>query len=161
MIPKLRLILTSLLFISWIGYLAYLVSITRHPVILSRPQFLVADIYVLAELGGTKQSPDGKIRVTEVLWPTDDAHKQLVGTEITVRNLEKCTEPNGWIGMGPYIVPLSNVRIPSDGNEKYELTRIPISPGFHQDEKTLNYLRIYPATPQARDQLTTVIAEFH
>ncbi len=50
MTPRVRLVLASTFFLAWIGYLAYLVAITRNPVILSRPQFLVADAYVVAQL---------------------------------------------------------------------------------------------------------------
>ena len=53
MAPRVRLVLSGSLFLAWIGYLAYLVAITRNPVILSRPQFLEANVYVLAEAGTT------------------------------------------------------------------------------------------------------------
>jgi len=65
MTPKQRLLLASLCFLAWIGYLGYLVSITREPVILSRPQFLVADLYVLAHLEEAPQ-PKKDFRLPEV-----------------------------------------------------------------------------------------------
>ena len=70
MTPKVRLILAGSLFLAWIGYLGYLVAITRNPVILSRPQFLVADAYVLAKLESAPKGehPADKIQVMEVLW---------------------------------------------------------------------------------------------
>ena len=154
MSPRMRLLVAACLFIGWIGYLAYLVAITRHPVILSRPQFLVADVYVLAELDGSQDSPNRTIRVRKVYWPKEDA--DLEGKEITVDYLDKCGKDNGWIGTGNYIVPLTKKS--ADG---YALTEIPLSPGFYPDIKTPNFLRIYPATEQAQEQLMRLIEEFH
>jgi hypothetical protein len=158
MTQKLRLIVPACLFIGWIGYLAFLVSITRDPVILSRPQFLVADLYVIAELEPLTlkegpERPSGKITVKEVAWPKAEA--SLVSTDIMVRGLPNCEERNGWVGKGVYIVPVTK------SGDDYFLTEIPLSPGFHKNAETFNYLRIYPSTPQAREQLGELIAEFH
>ena len=157
MIPKVRLIVAGCLFAGWIGYLAYLVSITRNPVLLSRPQFLAAELYVLAELSGDADKyPDRSIRVLKVVWPKDEASQKLAGTDITVDYLQFCKQENGWLGIGEYILPLT--RAP-DG--RYLLTEIPMSPGFHHDAKTHNYLRIYPATMEAGEQLDSLVADFH
>ena len=45
-----RLALSAVLLACWIGYLAYLSATTTHPIVLSRPQFLSADLYVIAEV---------------------------------------------------------------------------------------------------------------
>ena len=45
----LRLALAALLFAGWIGYLAWLAATSTHPIVLARPQFLVADIYAAGE----------------------------------------------------------------------------------------------------------------
>jgi hypothetical protein len=149
-----RLAAAATLFIAWIGYLAYLVAITREPVILSRPQLLDANLYMVAKIDGTADKPNDKVHVLAVPWSKADAG--LVGTEIIVVDLEKCTELNGWVGPGEYIVPIT--KTPA-GN--YRLAEIPLSPGFYHDSRTHNYLRIYHATPQAREQLTKLIADFH
>jgi hypothetical protein len=47
---RVRLAVCALLFLGWIGWLVYLSATTTRPVVLSRPQFLAADLYVLAEL---------------------------------------------------------------------------------------------------------------
>jgi hypothetical protein len=146
------------LFAGWIGYLAYLVSITRNPVTLSRPQFLVANLYVLAELGPAQKddkNPSDKVLIRKVYW-SEKPSDGLVGTEFAVENLDRCEMRNGWIGTGLYIVPLTKT---SDG--KYKLTEIPISPGFHHDKTTFNYLRIYPDTEQAQEQVEYLIKKFH
>ena len=164
MTPQKRLLVAGCLFVCWIGYLVYLVSITRNPVILSRPQFLVADVYVLADLDVAqkeptlvKKTPNKKVHVREVRWAADEAARGLAGKDIPVEGLDKCEAHDGWTGAGGYILPLSKN---ADG-VSYRLTEIPYSPGFHHDPKTLNYLRIYRATPQARTQLTSLIEEFH
>src|SRR5262245_56647666 len=47
---RVRLAVCALLFLGWIGWLVYLSATTTRPVVLSRPQFLAADLYVVAEL---------------------------------------------------------------------------------------------------------------
>jgi len=44
------------LFLAWISWLAYLAATTTHPLVLSRPQFLVTDLDVIAEVGGDEGS---------------------------------------------------------------------------------------------------------
>ena len=52
-----RLAVSAILFAGWIGYLAFLAATTTEPTVLSRPQFLAADLYVVAELGPTRYWP--------------------------------------------------------------------------------------------------------
>jgi hypothetical protein len=169
---KLRLIVFSCLFVGWIVYLLVLVFITRHPGslfaapeltdFLSRPQFLVSDLYVLAELDGSGTSPNPTVTVKKVYWPKDGA--VLENKEIVVEYLAKCESQNGWIGKGLYILPLTKAEMPGllgkPPTDQYELSRIPYSPGFRHDDR-LNFLRIYPATDQARAQLAELIGEYH
>ena len=79
-----------------------------------------------------------------------------VSRNLTVENLDRCKKDNGWIGTGKYIVPLTKF-----SNDRYRLTEIPQSPGFKHDRETLNFLRIYPDTPHAREQLATLTADYH
>ena len=156
MTPRQRLYLAGFFFLAWIGYLAYLVSITREPVVLSRPQFLVADLYVLAELGAAKEDEDvpiSEVKIVEVAWPAN--FSKLAGETILVKGLDLCTTSNGWVGPGTYILPLTK------GPKQYALTEIPPSPGFYVSDKLHNNLRIYHVTPEAQHQLRTLITEFH
>lgn len=157
MTPKQRLLLAGFCFLAWIGYLGYLVSITRDPVILSRPQFLVADAYVLAELqaGADEDHPKREVKILKVYWAKDDNLKKLVDSTISVRGLDLCESANGWVLPGTYILPLTKEKA------GYELTRIPLSPGFYQKEGVHNELLIYHAADQALEQLKNLIAEFH
>src|SRR5205809_4500008 len=92
---------TVVLFLSWIGWLAYLAFTTTKPIVLSRPQFLVSKLDVIAEL----DSLDGPATIEEVSWPQSDASKQLIGTKIQIENLNECHD-RGWDGPGSYILPL-------------------------------------------------------
>src|SRR5262245_50028002 len=47
---RVRLAVCALLFLGWIGWLVYLSATTTRPVVLSRPQLLAADLYVIADL---------------------------------------------------------------------------------------------------------------
>jgi hypothetical protein len=47
---RVRLVVCALLFLGWISWLVYLSATTTRPVVLSRPQFLAADLYVIADL---------------------------------------------------------------------------------------------------------------
>ena len=47
-----RLAVAAVLFVGWIGYLGFLVRTTRHPIVLSRPQFLVSQKDVIATYKG-------------------------------------------------------------------------------------------------------------
>jgi hypothetical protein len=59
---KVRLIITAVLFLAWVGYLVFLAATTTRPVVLSRPQFLAADLYLVAELQDGSTVPDPRFR---------------------------------------------------------------------------------------------------
>src|SRR5262245_4359892 len=58
-----RLTLAGGLFAVWIAYLAYLAATTTHHTVLSRPQFLVADLYVVADLSDQRFWPTYPVMV--------------------------------------------------------------------------------------------------
>lgn len=149
---KLRFLLAALVFIAWIGYLAYLVAVTRDYTVLSRPQFLVSNLYVVAKVDGDQDHPAGSIIVEEMPWSADEADKKSLNTTLLVAKLELCHAANGWGGPGSYILPLMKL----DGG-KYVLAETPPSPGFHgRDEYRL---RIYPVTDETRHQLNEIISK--
>jgi hypothetical protein len=153
MSAKLRVLVAALLFVSWIGYLAYLVATTRDTIVLSRPQFLVSNLYVIGKVTGDAEHPVGSLQVEEVPWSADDKDReQLVGATIPVKRLEQCQKANGWKGAGSYILPLMKF-----GEGNYWLTETPPSPGFQGREEYR--LRIYPVTEQTRRQLQHLIAD--
>lgn len=138
---KLRLAVATAAFLAWLGWLGYLVFQSRDPVILSRPQFLVANLHVIASLTGAEK-PDAKVKVLEVIWTADQADAKLVGSEVAVQKLEAVVRAEGWEGPGDYIVPLTKSKT------AFALALIPPSPGYPGDVR-----RIYRATPEAREQL--------
>jgi hypothetical protein len=136
-LARMRLVLAIVLFAGWIGWLAYLVIVTRDSVVLSRPQFLVSTLDVVADIDSREGNPP-PITVREVHWPTES--RDLAGKTIPVENLADC---KGWTGPGSYIVPLI-----TSGKESYRVAPLPRSPGFEPDQPV-----IYPATPQTLEQL--------
>ncbi len=171
---RVRLTVAAILFLGWIGWLAYLAATTTRPVVLSRPQFLAADLYAIATL---KRGPDDadlpaeEATVQQVVWSKDN--DDLEGKTIVVKNLivvktvmkgdppqaESTQEPTeGWAGPGVYLIPLT--RKTQLGQSVYEVTRIPRSPGYPSRD-VLGPARIYPATPVARRELQDLKAEFH
>lgn len=136
------------LFILWIGYLLVLVLTTTRPVVLSRPQFLVSGLDVIADLEGAKAG-DAVVKVRQVHWPANAETKKLEGETIQVTNLEDCT---GWHGAGTYILPLVPL---SKGS--YQVVRTPPSPGFEPLPTTdVGRPHIYPATPETLQQLAAI-----
>jgi hypothetical protein len=154
---KRRLVLVvvlALLFLCWIGYLAVLAFTTRHAIVLSRPQLLVADFVVVGQI----ESLDKPVAVGEVLWSRAPEAEALVGHSIAVVNLKACQAD--WSGPGWYIVPL--VVKKSGAEERYEVAlpgqRMPgYNPEVDQGKKVTWPPRIYPATPETRAQVEQVL----
>ncbi len=142
-----RLILAAGLFIAWIGFLALLAATTTRPVVLSRPQFLVSELDVIAQVRQGPRGPDPKVTVEEVRWPAQENEK-LKGKELTIVNLDTIEEPEGWLGSGPYILPLKK-----RNDDSYMVVSPPMSPGF---EPSKARPQIYRATPETLRQLELI-----
>jgi hypothetical protein len=152
---RVRLAVCALLFLGWIGWLVYLSATTSRPVVLSRPQFLAADLYVLAEVhAGPKgpDAPDAEVTVREIVWPGPGM--DLAGRPLVIPNLPQSGPKQGWNGPGEYILPLTQKK--QKGREVYQVTPIPRSPGYSRHETP-----IYPANATARRELKDLIAELH
>jgi hypothetical protein len=159
-----RLVAVALLFAGWIGYLVFLVvtqprTATGAPLILSRPQILVSEVDVIAQVDGT--GPEAQVVVKEVLFPKADA-PVAVGQTVHVVNLARCkplrrTEQKeadvkpDWTGPGLYLLPLQR----ADGDD-YKVTPTPPSPGYPPTGGHVGPPRIYPATDSARAQYRSV-----
>ena len=59
-----RLAVAAAALAGWFGYMAYLAATTSRPVVVSRPQMLVADVCVVARV----DDPGGPAVVEEVLF---------------------------------------------------------------------------------------------
>jgi hypothetical protein len=142
MVPaKFRFWGALIVFLAWLAYLAFLVSEkVQNRVVLSRPQFLVSTLDVIAEVDDLASN---QVVVKEVHWPA--GHDELVGKMITVTNLAECKED--WNGPGEYILPL----LPQ--KDEYRVAPLPRSPGFPAYAARP---RMYPATPDTRQQLQDI-----
>jgi hypothetical protein len=151
---RLRLILAAGAFLTWIGWLIYLAATTTRPIVLSRPQFLQADLDVIAELAEVENHPDPKVRVVEVYWPKDARDKPL--GHIPVPELSELDKHQGYSGPGRYILPLQKAT--ADKTVHFHLARIPRSPGYRARSGSANRYRIYPDNSETRSQLEKIRA---
>lgn len=136
--PKARLAISALLFLGWLGFLLYLVVDSRT-VILSRPQFLVAQVIVVADLG----AGPGPAVVEEVLWPADRANERLVNQPIRIAGIAGLADKQGYGGPGKYLLPLMKTMTGS-----YQIAPLP-GPAPEA--------RIYAWTPRLREQVDEII----
>jgi hypothetical protein len=172
-------VVTGTLFFGWLGYLLFLVLTLPSapgggPVVLSRPQFLVSDLDVIAEVLSLK----GPVNIKEVVNPPSERHGSLKGKSIVVTNLAKCG-PSGrdYTGPGEYILALRPtgliygatlvglLGVPGDGGwlalavppldvataVSYEVVPTPPSPGFR-----LGPPRLYRAIKENVAQLRQI-----
>jgi hypothetical protein len=156
-----RFLLTVVLFLGWLGFLAYEVQTrpftpNNQPLVLSRPQILTSDLAILANLGSPVGDikPDGSTQVTveEVL-----GGKGLQkGEIITILDLHNCQPlpirgqphaPADWSGPGLYLIPLKR-----STKGIFTVTPVPSSPGYRLEGPQ----RIYPATPEALAQYHSI-----
>jgi len=147
----LRLVLAAMLFAAWIGWLVYLVVAMKRalppgatrPVVLSRPQFLVSSLDVIAQVDGIDSDPE-EVTVREVHWPKGKETEELIGKKIRVSRLPECRDD--WVGRGEYILALAPL-----GEKGYQVVSLPRSPGFPSGRPW-----IYPSTPQTLRQLQEI-----
>ena len=105
--PKARLVVSAVLFLTWLGFLAYLVS-TSTKVILSRPQFMIAQLYVVAEVreGPANDALNPEVTIDSVLWSARPADAKLVGAKVALPEIEACGKKQGNHGTGKYLFAL-------------------------------------------------------
>jgi len=147
---KVRLAVAACLFLGWIGWLAYLVFKTHNPVILARPQFLVADLWVRGHLDGDGDRPETKLVIREVFWSRDMKDQELVNKPITVPDLALVGKDLGWSGPGDYWLPLQKNKGKNPG---YRLTPLPPSPGFAPAFQLVN-------PGKKKDEVVDLIVQF-
>jgi len=153
--PRARFFVAAILFVAWIGFLAFLAIQTREPVVLSRPQFLVSDAVVLATINENDGHPDPAVADFKVVWSKDGSGAKDLGPLI-IPALSESDAENGWRGPGDYLLPLRKRQF---GKEMiYELTQLPLIPGFRP--KPGSNARIYKATSDALAQWHVIAAEW-
>jgi len=148
-----RLVLAAGLFAAWIGFLGLLAATSTKPVVLFRPQFLVSEIDLIAQLNGTAKRPDPDATVEEVRWPAKEIGN-LIGKKITILNLDQC---DGWEGPGRYILPLQK-RFDGHQQKEEQGTFVVVSPGMSPGfEPSKVRPRIYRVLPETLRQLDSII----
>jgi hypothetical protein len=163
-----RLVALALLFMAWLGYLAYLVvkmphTATGEPLILSRPQLLVSQLDVIAEVDAAKDvsGPSPEVTIKEILFPKTGAPVK-VGDKVHVVGLKECRRPPhdaektsdvppDWTGPGRYLLPLQQANA-----DTYRVVPTPPSPGFPPTRDRAGPPRIYPATAAARAEYQAI-----
>ena len=151
-----RLGAVAVLLVGWLGYLAYLVLTMPRtpqggPLILSRPQFLVSQVDVVAEVDALADGsgPSPSVTIKEVLYPKEGALVKP-GDKVHVVGLNDCSRPpregekpadvpRDWTGPGLYLLALNE-----KDADTYAVVPTPPSPGVHT-----GHPRIFPATPAA------------
>jgi hypothetical protein len=152
-----RLAVAALLFMCWIGYLAYLAATTTQPIVLSRPQFLIADLYVVATVAANpkmEDEPADEVTVKQVVWSANKDDSKLAKIRVKDLHYHKSATPSGWQGPGDYVLALSRNK---DDGQSFQVTPLPRTPGFYG----LPSGRIYKATPSTLRQLEFVKEEYH
>jgi hypothetical protein len=151
--PRRRLALaaTILAFMLWIGFLTFLAATTSHPVVLSRPQFLVSNLIVIAHVEG-REYPEPAVEVLQVVWPSEREAGLKAPTKLTIDNVKLS---RGWEGPGEYVLALTRQASVT------KVTPVPPSPGFPANAaQQADRLRIYRDTPNIRQQLTEIETQF-
>jgi hypothetical protein len=153
-LPKLRLGLAVALFAAWMSWLIYLALADRgrharaggepgfDRLILSRPQFLVSNLDVVAQIE-TPDSATPQVRIAEVLWPKGE--EKWIGKTILISNLAESKD--SWIGKESYILPLM-----TDWKNDFRIAPIPRSPGSPDPATREGRPRIYADSPETRQQ---------
>lgn len=111
--PKARLAVAACLFIGWLLFLAFLVFNART-VILSKPQFLIAQAYVVVQAKQSGNRADPNVEVVETLWTA-----RPIADQLTIPELAGMSNAQGFAGPGKYLLPL--VRI----NDSWHVAPLP------------------------------------
>jgi hypothetical protein len=186
-----RLIAATVLFLGWIGYLAFLAATTTEPIILSRSQFLAADLYVIAEVDdapvwptfpdlvvGTAglpaaglmppdrvERPGYVVTVKEVIWAADATDAKR--TRLIVKNLADSGVKRIQKGEKPtwerpgHGQYIMALSHTADGSGVFRVTPEPRTPGFAGELPGSPGGPIYPVTTQTREQLAEIKAQYH
>jgi hypothetical protein len=159
-----RLILVAVLFAGWLGYLGYLVYMQSRPtasIVLSRPQLLVSDVDVIAQVDNADEPTT--VTIKEVLYAkkqegAEERPALKQGDRIVVHGIKRCgrlvarknTPEPDFTGPGQYLVPL---RLLVPDSNIYEVVPTPYSPGY---PSLSGPARIYPDSPEVRAQYQLV-----
>jgi hypothetical protein len=147
MFARIRLVVAAILFLGWLGWLAYAVSQKGSVQIVSRAQLAAATHWVIADVN---VGPDG-IPLTKVAVKESRFGEKLAGA-IEVKNLGSSATPLPVNGesrtppAGEYLLPLVKV-----GEGVYAIAGLPRSPGY--EAQTPQRPVIYPWNDDVKKQV--------
>jgi hypothetical protein len=139
--PKVRAIVALCLFVSWLGFLLFLVT-QRQSIVLSPPQFLIAQAIIIAEVKSGDGKPDAEVIVQEVPWSADPVGRQLK----TVQLLD-LPGAQGYRQPGLYVIPLIK------RDRHFAIAPLPAT-GMGPPP-----VRIYPSTAETRGLVAQIVKE--
>jgi hypothetical protein len=145
--PRMRLAVATVLFVAWLGWLAYLAATDARPPVVSGPQLLAASAEVVAhvEAGPGGQLPQ-QITIDRVLR----GEGLTAGQSIRVANL---ADSVGYAGPGLYLVPLAPLEGgPAGGEPAYRIPWPARSPGSESRAAAPLRALIYPWSEAVRKQ---------
>jgi len=149
--PKARLVVSAALFASWIAFLGYLVF-TSSKVILSRPQFMIAQMYVVAEV----REGNAEVVIDQVLWSARKVDAKL-DKNLTLPEITACGKKQGNQGPGKYLLPLQRT---STGD--FEIAPVPRALGFPSTPAThgtLEMIGLFSRRVQRRLPIATALEQ--
>lgn len=149
--PQIRLLVSGLLLAGWLSYLGFLAATTTNPVVLSRPQFLVANLVVIGTVPALNSEKPVDVEIREVQFDPGNSVEPKQTIKVHFQN-EKAHKY--WTGPADYILVLSKK---ADGS--YSITPIPLSPGYPNPSISEPVPRhwIYPVTPTTRNRMKRLL----
>lgn len=143
---KIRLAVTALLFLGWVGWLGMQAANHTRPLIVSRSQALTMTDAVVAEVAADEQGkPRTTVKVVTSLVRFADT-PDPTGQSITVIDLAEGRLPARYpFTPGQYLLMLRRTEA-----GEFRLAPIPRSPGYETGPLPIPYL--YPWTDAVRDQ---------
>lgn len=142
--PRARVVVSACLFLGWIGFLLFLV-IDSPKIHLAKPQFLIAPLYVVADIREEKGKADPDVVIDEVVWSAEPEDRERAAKSLRIPNLAACGDKQGFRGAGKYLLPL--VKQKTAEAAEFQVAPLPTAG-----------LRIYPWTPETRQQVDRIIA---
>jgi hypothetical protein len=155
--PKARVIVSAALFLGWLGFLALLVINTRDPIIVSRPQVTVSSAVLQVEVKDQNSRPHAQVKLTAVHRAAEDFADLKPGVELVIADLVFIGPKQGYRGAGSYLVPV--LRRQQSEQVLYEVTPLPLSPGFFPRLNTIELENPGPQADQLRDLIARVFPE--
>jgi hypothetical protein len=158
-LARVQLFVAAILFVSWLGYLAYLALGQKQPIIVSHSQLMnatstplnsdAAGSWVVAEVDlDEKQKPKRAVRIKKVLAGAPIPEESIIVSNL----LEARIPPNKPVReKGTYFLPL----VGSKDMMKYSIAP---ARGLSPDNQIHGPL-IYPWTPEVEEQLKQLTPE--